>query len=308
MGTPIFLKDKFLGCASEYLKCVFLFSSNTSPLKTIQSKGKLYHFSTPVVMGIVNVTPDSFYDGGKLKTDKDILSQAEKMLTEGAAFLDIGGYSSRPDAKDVSQSEELERVVPIVELLIKSFPEALLSIDTFRSEVARNAVEAGAILVNDISAGELDAKMPETIASLNVPYIMMHMRGTPKNMQSLTEYENITLNIARYFSQKIKTARALGIKDIIVDPGFGFAKTTQQNFTLFKELEMFKRLLEMPVLVGISRKSMIYKTLGKTPQEALNGTTALHAIALEKGADILRAHDVKEAKECIQLHLALKNS
>jgi dihydropteroate synthase len=307
-GNSYFFEDKFSCCNAEHLKCVFLFSLSKLQLKSIHIKGKLHEFSTPCVMGIINVTPDSFYDGGTLKTDKTILSQAEKMLNEGAVFLDVGGYSSRPDADDVSENEETERVVPVVALLVKNFPEVLLSVDTFRSGVAQKAVEAGAALINDISAGELDSKMLSTVASLNVPYIMMHMRGTPKTMQSLTAYDNITLDVARYFSKKIAAARALGITDIIVDPGFGFAKTTQQNFRLFNELDTFIRLMEMPVLVGISRKSMIYKTLGQTPQEALNGTTALHALALEKGAAILRVHDVKQAMECIQLHLALKNS
>ncbi|GGD99692.1 dihydropteroate synthase [Planktosalinus lacus] len=267
---------------------------------TINCKGTLIDLSTPKVMGILNVTPDSFYDGGVLQNEKDILGQAEKMLNEGATFLDIGGYSSRPDAKDISTTEEISRVIPAIEIVLKNFPEALISIDTFRSEVAKKAIESGAAMINDIAAGMLDEAMLPTVAELQVPYVMMHMRGTPKTMQSLTQYEHVTLEVLRYFAERMAAARALGINDIIADPGFGFAKTREQNFELLNQLELFKNL-EIPVLIGLSRKSMIYKTLGVKPQEALNGTTALNSIALLKGAHILRVHDVKEAVECVEL-------
>lgn len=267
---------------------------------TINCKGTLIDLSTPKVMGILNMTPDSFYDGGVLQNEKDILGQAEKMLNEGATFLDIGGYSSRPNAKDISATEEISRVIPAVEIVLKNFPEALISIDTFRSEVAKKAIESGAVIINDIAAGMLDEAMLPTVAELQVPYVMMHMRGTPKTMHSLTEYEHVTLEVLRYFAERMATARALGINDLIADPGFGFAKTREQNFELLNQLKLFKNL-EIPLLIGLSRKSMIYKTLGIKPQEALNGTTALNSIALLKGAHILRVHDVKEALECVEL-------
>ncbi len=256
-------------------------------------------------MGILNLTPDSFFDGGSLVSEKDILQKAEKMLNEGATFLDIGGYSSRPGADFVSEEEELKRVIPAIQLLIKEFPEALISIDTFRSIVAEKAVHSGAAIVNDISGGNLDEHMFKTVADLQVPYIAMHMRGNPKTMVDQTLYEDITKDLIYYFSEKINQATQLGIKDIIIDPGFGFAKTQAQNFELMNHLELFK-LLDVPIFVGISRKSMVYKTLKTSPQEALNGTSALHAIALFKGANILRVHDVKEANECISLIQNLK--
>lgn len=269
-------------------------------MNTINCKGTLVDLSTPKVMGILNTTPDSFYDGGVLKNEKEILGQAEKMLNEGATFLDIGGYSSRPGAKDISISEELNRVIPAIEHILKNFPETSISIDTFRSEVAKKAIESGAAIINDISAGKLDENMLNTVAQLQVPYIMMHLRGTPQTMQTLSSYENVTLDVLHYFSERIAAARLAGINDIIADPGFGFAKTVEQNFELLSKLELFKNL-EIPILVGLSRKSMIYKTLGITPQEALNGTTALNSIALLKGVNILRVHDVKEAMECVRL-------
>ncbi|OIP52003.1 MAG: dihydropteroate synthase [Flavobacteriaceae bacterium CG_4_8_14_3_um_filter_34_10] len=269
-------------------------------MQTITCKGFLINFSMPKVMGILNLTPDSFYDGGKLQSEGAILKQAEKMLHDGATFLDVGGYSSRPNAEEVSLTKELQRVVPVIENLIKQFPEAVLSIDTFRSEVAKHGVEAGAALVNDISAGLLDENMLATVAHLQVPYVMMHMRGTPQTMQALTTYKNVTQEVLYYFSGRIAAARKAGINDILADPGFGFAKTTDQNFELLSKLELFKNL-DIPVLVGLSRKSMVYKTLGITPQEALNGTTALHTMALLKGASILRVHDVKEAIEVVKL-------
>jgi len=257
-------------------------------------------------MGILNLTPDSFYDGGKLSSEKDILSQADKMLNKGATFLDLGGYSSRPGAAFVSEDEELKRVLPVVNLILESFPEALLSIDTFRSNIAKQCIESGAAMVNDISGGNMDENMFKTIADLQVPYIMMHMRGTPETMMQNTDYQNITKELVLYFSEKIAKAKTYEINDFIVDLGFGFSKTMEQNFELLSNLEIFKNL-EVPLLVGISRKSMIYKTLGVSPKDALNGTTALHSIALHKGASILRVHDVKEAVETINLLQNLKN-
>ncbi|MAY23297.1 MAG: dihydropteroate synthase [Flavobacteriaceae bacterium] len=273
---------------------------------TINCKGTLIDLATPKIMGILNVTPDSFFDGGKHNHERAFLLQAEKMLSEGATFLDIGGYSSRPGAEDVSEVEELNRVIPAVESLLENFPEAIISIDTFRSEVAKKCIEAGAAMVNDISAGNLDPEMMPTVAKLQVPYVAMHMKGTPKTMNSQTQYKNPTQEIVQYFSEKLAAARELGINDIIVDPGFGFAKTTAQNFELLNNLALFKAL-DVPLLVGISRKSMIYKNLGISPEEALNGTTALHSIALLKGAHILRVHDVKEAMECVKLMENFKN-
>lgn len=267
---------------------------------TINCNGNLIPLDSPKVMGILNLTPDSFYDGGKYKNEQEIVSQVEKMLSQGATFIDVGAYSSRPDAADISEDEELKRIVPIIAVLTKEFPDILLSIDTFRSKVARETVEAGAAIINDISAGNLDDKMLKSIAELKVPYIMMHMRGTPKTMKSLNEYDNLLQDILYYFSEKIKEARALGIDDLIVDPGFGFSKNKVQNFELLNKMELFD-ILEIPLLVGLSRKSMIYNTLGNTPKEALNGTSALHVIALYKGANILRVHDVKEAVECVKL-------
>lgn len=251
-------------------------------------------------MGILNITPNSFYDGGKFETDKAILSQVEKMLSEGADFIDIGACSSKPNAENVSENEELKRICPVVELILKKYPETIISIDTFRSEVARNCIENGAAIINDISAGNLDDKMMETVAKYGVPYIMMHMKGTPQTMQSLANYDNIIKEMLFYFSEKVALARNFGIKDLIIDPGFGFAKTLEQNFEVLQKLELFQ-LLELPILAGLSRKSMIYKTLDSTPENALNGTTALNMIALQKGAKILRVHDVKEANECVNL-------
>ena len=255
-------------------------------------------------MGILNVTPNSFYDGGKFILSENGLSQVGKMLDEGATFIDIGAYSSKPNAAYVSEAEELQRIVPIVQLILEHFPKALLSIDTFRSEVASVCIENGASMINDISAGNLDDKMLETIAKYNVPYIMMHLRGTPQTMQTMTNYENIVKEIVFYFSEKVAKARSFGIHDLIVDPGFGFAKTLEQNYEVLQKMELFK-MLELPLLGGFSRKSMIYKTLNCTSQEALNGTTVLNTIALTKGANILRVHDVKEAMECVRLFNAM---
>lgn len=267
---------------------------------TINCKGQLIDLSNPKVMGILNVTPDSFYDGGKNDSEQIIIDKVQKMLNDGAAFIDIGAYSSKPNAEFVSEEEELGRLLPIVRLLVKVFPTITISIDTFRSKVAKASIEAGASIVNDISAGELDENMMQTVADLNVPYIMMHMRGTPKTMQSLTDYQNIVKEILFYFSEKVNKARNLGVSDIIIDPGFGFAKTLEQNFEVMNKLALFQ-IMGLPLLSGISRKSMIYKTLGNTPQEALNGTTVLNTISLMKGVNILRVHDVKEAVEAVKL-------
>ena len=266
----------------------------------INCKGQLIDLSVPKVMGILNVTPNSFFDGGKYKNEGEIISQVEKMLSEGATFIDIGAYSSKPSAEFVTEQQEIDRIVPAVELILKHFPETLLSIDTFRAAVAKASIESGAAIINDIAAGELDDKMFEVIADYNVPYIMMHMRGNPQTMQSMTQYEDIVKEMLFYFSEKVKKARSLGINDLILDPGFGFAKTTDQNYEVLQKMELFN-LLELPVLAGVSRKSMIYKTLGNTAQEALNGTTVINTIALTKGAKILRVHDVKEAVECVTL-------
>jgi dihydropteroate synthase len=263
-------------------------------------KGQLIDLSVPRVMGILNLTPNSFFDGGKYNNEDEIITRATNILTEGADFIDLGGYSSKPNAEFVSEQEEIDRVVPAIELILKHFPDALLSIDTFRAGVAKASIESGAAIINDIAAGELDDKMFDVIAKYNVPYIMMHMRGNPQTMQSMTHYDDIMKEMLFYFSEKVQKARSLGINDLILDPGFGFAKTTDQNFEVMQKMELFN-LLELPVLAGISRKSMIYKTLHITAEEALNGTTILNTIALSKGAKILRVHDVKEAVECVTL-------
>ena len=256
-------------------------------------------------MGILNVTPNSFYDGGKHKEINSIIHQVDKMLSEGADFIDIGAYSSKPSAEFVSEEEEIKRLVHIIKELVETFPTIILSVDTFRANVARASVENGVAMVNDISAGLLDDKMLETVADIKVPYIMMHMRGNPQTMQSLTDYNDIVKEMIFYFSERIQKARSFGISDIIIDPGFGFAKTLEQNYEVLHKMELFS-MLELPLLAGISRKSMIYKVLESSPQEALNGTSVLNAIALQKGAKILRVHDVKEAVECIKLVSKLK--
>lgn len=267
---------------------------------TINCNGVLVDLSTPKVMGILNVTPNSFFDGGKYKNEIEILSQVEKMLTDGAAFIDIGAYSSKPSAEFVSEQEEILRIVPVVDLVLKHFPDTIISIDTFRSEVAKASIENGAAIINDIAAGNLDDKMFEIIAKYNVPYVMMHMRGNPQTMQKLTKYDDIVKEMLFYFSELIAKARSFGINDLIIDPGFGFAKTMEQNYEVFRKMELFN-MLELPLLVGISRKSMIYKSLNINAEMALNGTTVLNSLALTKGAKILRVHDVKEAKECVSL-------
>lgn len=267
---------------------------------TINCNGQLIDLNSPKVMGILNITPNSFFDGGKYKNQTELLNQTEKMLDQGATFIDLGAYSSKPNAALVSESEELGRIVPVVQNILKHFPNTLLSIDTFRSEVANCCIQNGASIINDISAGSLDSKMFATIALHQVPYIMMHMRGTPQTMQTFTHYDDVVKDILFYFSEKVALARTFGINDLIVDPGFGFAKTLEQNFEITQKLELFK-ILNVPLLAGFSRKSMIYKTLNTNPEQALNGTTVLNTIGLTKGAKILRVHDVKEAIETVKL-------
>lgn len=267
---------------------------------TINCKGQLIDLTIPKIMGILNVTPNSFFDGGKYKNESEILSRVEKMSSEGATFIDVGAYSSKPSAEFVSEQEEISRIIPVLDLILKHFPETILSIDTFRAEVAKASIESGAAIINDISAGHLDEKMLETVAKYSVPYIMMHMKGTPQTMQTLTQYDDIVKEMLFYFSERIAKARSFGINDLITDPGFGFAKTVEQNYEVFQKLDLFN-LLELPMLIGISRKSMIYKALNSNAEEALNGTTVLNTIALTKGAKILRVHDVKEAMECVTL-------
>lgn len=267
---------------------------------TINCNGQLIDLSSPKIMGILNVTPDSFYDGGFYKNEKTILLQIEKMLNEGATFIDVGAYSSRPGADFVSVNEELNRILPVVELILKNFKGILLSIDTFRSEVAQKCITLGAALVNDISAGQLDKNMLATIGELGIPYIMMHMKGNPKNMQDQTDYHDLIKDINFYFSQRIEQAKEHQIKDIIIDPGFGFSKTLEQNYTLLDNLDLLQ-CAGRPILVGVSRKSMIYKLLKTDAKKALNGTTILNTVALTKGCSILRVHDVKEAKECVTI-------
>ncbi len=277
------------------------FSTN----KTLNVRGRLVDLSVPKVMGILNVTPDSFFDGSRYTDSAQALRQVEKMMSEGATFIDIGGYSSRPGATDISAEEEMERTAPVIKLVSKAFPEAIISIDTFRAAVARRAVEEGAAIINDISGGDLDAAMFSTVADLQVPYILMHMRGTPQTMKELNHYDLIVKELIDYFHQRVFRLHALGVKDIIIDPGFGFAKNIAQNFELLNHLEELT-VLGLPLLAGLSRKSMIWKTLDETAATALNGTTSLNTVALLKGATILRVHDVKEAVETVKLIEKLK--
>lgn len=267
---------------------------------TINCNGNLIDLKNPKIMGVLNVTPDSFYDGGKFKNEDTIVLQVEKMLSDGATFIDIGAYSSRPGAAHVSEAEELKRIAPIIKLLVSKFPEIIISIDTFRSKVADECLTLGAAIINDISGGNLDPEMFNIAVKHKAPYIIMHMKGTPQNMQENTDYTNLITDILKYFSEKIKLGHSKKLNDIIIDPGFGFSKTLEQNYELMQKLELFKSL-KSPILVGISRKSMIYKLLDTDAKNALNGTTILNTIALLKGAHILRVHDVKEAKECIKL-------
>lgn len=267
---------------------------------TLNCHGKLLDISTPIVMGILNITPDSFFAGSRIKDEKTLLEHAERMITEGVSILDIGGMSSRPGATIIEESEEMRRVLPAVEAVKKAFPSAIISVDTIRASVAKAAVEAGASIVNDISAGNLDEKMFVTVAELGVPYILMHMKATPKTMQKAAIYEDVTLEILDFFIEKIGILRGLGVKDIVVDAGFGFGKTLEQNYELLRKLAVFK-ILDCPMLAGVSRKAMIWKTLNITPENALNGTTAANMLALMNGAKILRVHDVKEAVETIKI-------
>ncbi len=275
-------------------------------MQSINCNGNLIDITTPKVMGILNLTPDSFYDGGKYKDLDAMLHQTEKMLQEGATFIDIGAYSSRPNAEHIDEQKELHRILPLLKILFKEFPQILISIDTFRSNVARECVESGACMINDISGGTMDNAMFNTIAQLQVPYILMHMQGTPQTMQVNPNYKDVTSDILYYFSKKVSELRALNISDIILDVGFGFGKTLEHNYELLQKLHLFKSL-ELPLLVGLSRKSMLYKLLDTTPEKALNATTAANTIALLNGASILRVHDVKEATEAIKIVEATRN-
>ena len=267
---------------------------------TINCNGKLIDVSRPKIMGILNITPDSFFDGGRYNDTTSILKHAEKMLLEGATFIDVGACSSRPGSKAATEEAELKRLIQVVELLVRTFPDIILSIDTFRSRVAYQCIEAGAAMINDISAGKMDNNMMKVVGDMGVPYVMMHMKGTPKNMQNHLDYNNLIKDVIYYFSERIHAARAHKINDLIIDPGFGFAKTLKQNYHLLNDLNLLA-VLDMPILVGVSRKSMIYKLLDTNPENALNGTTSLNTVSLIHGANILRVHDVKEALECITL-------
>ena len=268
---------------------------------TLNVRGKLVDLSQPAVMGILNVTPDSFYAGSRVAHLDEVVRRAGEMLGHGATFLDVGGYSTRPGAEDISPEAELGRVVPAIAAVLKAFPDALVSVDTFRAGVARAAVEAGAGMVNDISGGTLDAEMFGTVAALQIPYVLMHLRGTPQTMTSYTQYEDLPREVFEYFVRKVFALRQGGVKDIVLDLGFGFAKTPDQNYELLRHWDAF-RSLGLPMLAGLSRKSMIYKKLGIPVAEALNGTTVLNTIALTKGAAILRVHDVKEAVQAVRLY------
>lgn len=274
--------------------------------QSINCKGKLVDLSRPKVMGILNMTPDSFHDGGQYNAIDDLLHKAESHLEGGAYFLDIGAVSSRPGADDVSEQEELKRLMPAIDAIIRRWPDAMISVDTFRSNVAKTALEAGTSIINDISAGRLDAAMFETVQTMQAPYIMMHMQGKPKTMQEAPSYQNVLADVLSFFIDKVNTLKKMGVHDIIIDPGFGFGKTVEHNYALLRSLSAFE-LLELPLLVGLSRKSMINSVLETQPETALNGTTALHMAALQNGASILRVHDSKEATECIKLWHALND-
>lgn len=274
---------------------------------TITLNQQLLDLSTPRVMAIMNLTPDSFYDGGKLKNHEQLLAKVQQFIDEGASIIDLGGYSTRPGAADISVEEEMSRVIPVVRIIREHFKAIPLSVDTFRSQVARAALEQGASMVNDVSGTTADDQMLDLIAEYQVPYVGMHMRGTPQTMNTLTDYQDIVFEIRYFFSTLAEEAAKRNINDLIIDPGLGFAKTIAQNFHLLYHLDAFK-LLELPVLIGLSRKSMIYKTLNTTPENALNGSSALHMAALERGAHLLRVHDVKEAQECIKLFTQLRDA
>lgn len=267
---------------------------------TLNAGGKLISLATPKVMGIINITPDSFYATSRRPSVEEALQQAEKMLADGAAFLDLGAYSSRPGAVDINVAEETDRLLPVVEAIVTTFPDAVLSIDTFRSQVAEAAVKAGAHMINDISGGTLDAGMFATVAGLQVPYILMHMKGTPQTMVQMAQYDDVFNEVLDYFVSKYQQLKQLGVHDVIIDPGFGFAKKQEHNYALMKRMQDFD-ILELPLLAGISRKKMVYGLLGSAAADALNGTTVLNAIALSKGANILRVHDVKEAVEAVKI-------
>ncbi|NJL14481.1 MAG: dihydropteroate synthase [Microscillaceae bacterium] len=278
-----------------------------SPKKLLRLGDKLLDLRRPRLMGILNLTPDSFYDGGRYYQEEVILSAVARMWAEGADVIDVGGYSTRPGAAEVPLEEELHRVLPVIRLIKHHFPEIALAIDTFRSEVARQAVAAGAVFVNDVSGGQADPEMFATVAALQVPYVLMHMRGTPQTMAQATHYQDFMSEICRYFGKRVYQLQELGVKDIVLDVGFGFAKNLKQNYYLLRHLHVFEEL-GLPLLVGVSRKSMIYKVLESSPGEALNGTTALHMLALQKGAAWLRVHDVKAAAEAIQLWTLYANT
>lgn len=267
---------------------------------TLNCNGKILKLNSAVVMGIINITPDSFFEGHLNKKDSEILLMAEKMIEDGASILDIGGQSTKPGSKRIDVDEELKRVIPVINAIRKNFPETIISIDSYYSKVAVHAIESGADIVNDISAGSLDEEMIPTVGKLKVPYVCMHMQGTPETMQQNPIYDNITLEVVQFFTKKIDSCRNAGIKDIILDPGFGFGKTLEHNFTLLREMKSLQ-ILDCPILAGVSRKGMIYKTLSTTPENALNGTTVANTLALINGARILRVHDVKEAKEAITI-------
>lgn len=269
-------------------------------MRSINCNGKIIDFASPKIMGILNITPDSFFDGGKYNNETSIINQVEKMMNDGATFIDVGAYSSRPGAKHISEEEELQRILPVIKLLSKEFPNILLSADTFRSSIAEQCIHNGACIINDISAGSMDENMFNVVAKLKAPYIMMHMQGTPQNMQKNPVYKNVVTDILYYFSKKINELLALGANDIITDVGFGFGKTVKQNYELLKNLSLFKNL-EVPTLVGLSRKSMLFKPLEISQNEALNATTTANTIALLNGANILRVHDVKEAMEAVKI-------
>ncbi len=273
--------------------------------KYINVNGNLMDLEHPRVMGILNVTPDSFYAGSRKQSEEDILQRARQIIEEGGDIIDIGAYSSRPDAKHISTEEETSRLKKALTLLNKEMPEAVISVDTFRADIAKMCVEEyGVAIVNDISAGNMDENMMPTVAKLGVPYVMMHIKGTPQDMQKNPEYDNVLKDVMYYFSEKVQKMRDLGAKDIIIDPGFGFGKTVEHNYILMNKLEEF-RIFDLPILVGISRKSMIYRLLSNTPEDALNGTTVLNTISLMKGANILRVHDVKEACEAVKIYCKL---
>ena len=267
---------------------------------SLNIKGKLIDLKKPKIMGILNLSKDSFYDGGKYSSKDKALKQTEKMLNEGADIIDIGAFTSKPGSKLFSAEKEKQILFPILEILINNFPEKLFSIDTFRSEIAKNSIEIGASIINDISGGKFDEKMFEVIAKNKVPYVMMHMKGTPKTMQLNPEYKNVVIDVLNFFVKQVKIAQEIGVTDIIIDPGFGFGKSLNHNFELLKGLNLFKKI-SCPILIGLSRKSMIYKILNGNPNQSLNGTTILNTFALINGANIIRVHDVKEAKECITL-------